>query len=68
MQNLLIPRRFQSASRGYIRAKEQEREERKLDETQAAAKRKEATDQDEEKSFPSRRIPQEEMSTRLQLL
>jgi hypothetical protein len=67
MQNLLIPRRFQSVSRGYKRAKEQEREERKLNETQAAAERKETTGQDEEKRFSSRRIPQEEMSTRLQL-
>jgi len=68
MQNLLIPLRFQSVSRGYKRAKEQEREERKLNETQAAAERKETTGQDEEKRFSSRRIPQEEMSTRLQLL
>ena len=30
LQNLLIPRRFQSVSRGYKRDKEQEREERKL--------------------------------------
>jgi len=62
MQNLLIPQRFHSVSRGLRRVKEQEREERKLKETQAAAERKETTDQDEEKRFSSRRIQKEEMS------
>jgi len=56
MQNLLIPQRLRSVSRGFKRATEQEREERKLKETQAAAERKETTDQDEEKRFSSRRI------------
>jgi len=62
MQNLLIPQRLNSVSRGLKSATEQAREERRLKETQAAAERKETTDQDEEKRLSSRRIQKEEMS------
>jgi len=62
MQNLLIPQRLNSVSRGLKSATEQTREERRLKETQAAAERKETTDQDEEKRLSSRRIQKEEMS------
>jgi hypothetical protein len=62
MQNLLIPQRLHSVSRGLKSATEQAREERRLKETQAAAERKETTDQDEKKRLSSRRIQKEEMS------